>query len=164
MGESALADAARFIVERRKKRMALAVRAVQETVLTRGPQLIQQEIDATTPLPVDRGTYRRGWKFVRVKEGAEVYATTPYAAIVEDGRRPGKMPPIEPLVGWVKRKGLVTGRGKKAQADARGAAFAIARAIAKRGIRGRKVFARASKKLRAEVRQAIKKAMATPIE
>ena len=55
----------------------------------------------------------------------------PYAANVELGRRPGaRMPPVGALVGWVQRK-----LGVSAKA-ARGVAFAVARKIARRGIRG----------------------------
>lgn len=44
------------------------------------------------------------------------------------GRGPGKQPPLDPLIEWVKRKGIVTG-----EKNIRGAAFAIAKSIGKNG-------------------------------
>ncbi len=46
------------------------------------------------------------------------------------GRAPGKLPPIEPLIEWVKQKGIA-----KDDKEARGTAFAIAKSIAKNGTR-----------------------------
>lgn len=57
----------------------------------------------------------------------EVFSTLSYASAVEAGRRPGKMPPIEPIRLWVVRKGIASGD------DARSVAFMIARAIGRRG-------------------------------
>ena len=71
----------------------------------------------------------------------------PYAANVELGRRPGaRMPPPSALVGWVRRNLGLTGRA------ARSAAFAIARKIGRRGIRGRKMLAKAVRGHRARTR------------
>lgn len=44
------------------------------------------------------------------------------------GRGPGKLPPIEPLVDWVKKKGIVS-----SNEEARGTAWAIAKSISKKG-------------------------------
>ena len=50
-----------------------------------------------------------------------------YARAIESGRRPGRMPPVEPIRYWVENKlGLQL-------PESRGVAFAIARNIAKRG-------------------------------
>jgi hypothetical protein len=45
------------------------------------------------------------------------------------GRSPGKMPPLDPLIEWVSKKGIVSG----GPSEARGAAFAIAKSISKKG-------------------------------
>jgi hypothetical protein len=45
------------------------------------------------------------------------------------GRGPGKMPPLDPLIEWVSKKGIVSG----GSSQARGAAFAIAKSISKKG-------------------------------
>lgn len=70
-----------------------------------------------------------------------------YPAVMEFGREPGSMPPPDALVRWVHVKGLAGVRsikthrrlgGKKQQADEdMQVAWMIARAIARRGIKGR---------------------------
>lgn len=61
---------------------------------------------------------------------ARVYSTLSYAAVMEEGRRAGaRMPPPQALAGWAARHGF-----------APGAVWALARAIARRGIRGRFFF------------------------
>ncbi len=60
-----------------------------------------------------------------------------YAQYVDSGRKPNsKQPPIRPLINWLKRKGI-TG-------DLNSIAFAIAKTIARRGIRARPFIAEAS--------------------
>lgn len=100
------------------------------------------------------GTYFKGWKIENVKSGAVVYNDAPHALYVELGRRPGKPPPVEAIIGWLRVKGIrdtstkkATGqrRGKKGRflrSNARGIAFLIARAIGRRGLRGRFVIRR----------------------
>lgn len=70
--------------------------------------------------------------------GVEAIVGTPmgYAAPVELGTRP-HMPPVEPLVDWVKAKLAIS--NEKA---ARGVAFAIARKIAVRGTKPQAPFKR----------------------
>lgn len=58
-----------------------------------------------------------------------------YAPFVEYGRKPGKQPPVEAILKWLAIRGI--------QPGTRGQAFAIARAIGKRGIKGRFPFRRA---------------------
>ncbi|UXQ88757.1 hypothetical protein [Tenacibaculum phage Larrie] len=61
--------------------------------------------------------------------GDSVSLFTPhYIQFAKYGRGAGKMPPIEPLVDWVKRKGIVS-----EDSQARGTAFAIAKSISKKG-------------------------------
>lgn len=56
-----------------------------------------------------------------------VYTTLAYARPMEEGRRPGsRPPPPQALHGWLRRHGIPTG-----------AAWVIARAIGRRGIKGR---------------------------
>lgn len=65
---------------------------------------------------------------------ARIYSTLPYAVPVDQGRRAGaKMPPPNALRGWMQRHGM----GNVPP-------FVLARAIARRGIRGR-FFLRAAK-------------------
>lgn len=61
-----------------------------------------------------------------------VYSPLPYADAMESGRPPGRMPPPQALVGWMARHGM-SGVSP----------FVLARAIARRGIKGRFFFQKA---------------------
>lgn len=69
----------------------------------------------------------------------------PYGEYVELGTRP-HMPPIQPLVDWVEAKLGETGDA------AVGAAFAIAKTIARRGTRPQPVWASTYRRVEAELR------------
>lgn len=60
-----------------------------------------------------------------------------YPAVMEAGRKPGTMPPPQALERWVRLKLGVS------EAEASKVAFAVARKIARRGIRGRRFMRRA---------------------
>ena len=56
-----------------------------------------------------------------------------YWGAVEHGRKPGKMPPIAPIMDWIMRKGIpLKGKGLKKN-QAKSMAFGIAKNIAKKG-------------------------------
>lgn len=70
-----------------------------------------------------------------------------YGKYIQTGRRPGKQPPIEPIVAWLKVKKVSIGngrlrpmvkRGRKAPSEnqIRGQAYVISRAIGRRGTKG----------------------------
>lgn len=61
-----------------------------------------------------------------------------YAPFANYGRKPGKRPPIEPIVRWIALKPVNTG-GR----DIRQVAFAIATAIGKRGVKPKLFFEKA---------------------
>lgn len=84
---------------------------------------------------VNTGFYKRAWKWEGLPSGARVYNVAPYAAVIETGRRVGATrPPIGALTDWAQRRiGL-------SREDARKAAFAISKAIQKRGLLPRKVM------------------------
>ena len=66
---------------------------------------------------------------VKVKNFKEVtLQTVRHVQFAKYGRGPGKAPPIDPIIDWLKRKGIVTD-----QKEARGTAFAIAKSISKKG-------------------------------
>lgn len=70
-------------------------------------------------------------------DGAMVLNLTPYAAVIEFGRRPGAPgPPFQPIYEWVQGKLGLSGQ------NAISAAWAIRNAIHKRGTRPRAVMAR----------------------
>jgi len=63
-----------------------------------------------------------------------------YYIFVDKGRRAGaKMPPIKPIQQWIKQKGLDLN------------AFAVAKSIAKKGIKPTRIYTRAVEELKAEL-------------
>ena len=154
-----------------KERHTAAVRAIRSTMRTRARVIVREEINATRPRPpMYRGSYTASWKSENVEDGGKVFSTSPYASVIDKGRRPGTLPNIQALIGWVKRHGMqrwnnnpgmrsrVT--GKDAQlANARSIAFAIAMAIKKRGIPAKHVFERACKRIVDECKMAVRLAI-----
>lgn len=72
----------------------------------------------------------------------------PYGRFVEEGRRPGKMPPVEELRGWARRHGIPE-QG----------VYALARAIGKRGTKAQPFFWPAVDKRAGTVKGAFEDAM-----
>jgi len=97
------------------------------------------------------GTYKRAWKAGQHPEGAWIYNSTPYAAVIEHGRRAGKMPPWRALVAWCKRKA----KAEDPERMARALAFAMKR----RPTKGRHVMGGAlpqiMQRFEAEVRRVL---------
>lgn len=97
--------------------------------LTTGALLVEGE--AKRLVPVDTGNLRRTITH-RVDRSAiplfaEIGTNAPYAQVVHDGRRAGATaPPTSALAGWAGRHGIP-----------RSALFVLARAIGRRGSRGR---------------------------
>jgi len=137
-----------------------AVDVIRRTVKLHGPRLVQEQIASLAPrMPVDRGAYRRSFRYEDIPGGATAYSSAPHAAIIEEGRRPGaRMPPVAVIAAWVRRKRLVEGSGAARARGERQAAFLIARAIKVRGLPARHVLALASRKLDSIVRAELGKA------
>lgn len=104
------------------------------------------------------GTYRRSWRTASIPGGARLFNLARYADVIERGRRRGSaMPPLAAVERWAKLKLHLS------KDEARRAAFPIARAIARRGLRGRYVMRRAKPEvtrvvvdeMRREVRRAL---------
>jgi hypothetical protein len=83
---------------------------------------------------VDTGNYLRRWKSAPLSNGVVIFNDAPYAGVIEGGRRAGSMPPLKAIARWAQ---LRLGLSKK---EAVQAAFPIAKAIAKRGLRARNVL------------------------
>lgn len=117
----------------------------------RGGEIVEQETAKTMQLsldtfkqavqlewPVNFGTGRAST--TTEIEGTPVdltgFVLTPliYGRPVEDGRAPGKMPPVEAIEIWVIRKLGI------APPESRGVAFVIARSIGRSGTKGAKMF------------------------
>lgn len=93
------------------------------------------------PGAFNTGAYRGGWRVRDLERGAAVYNTKPYAGIIDGGRRPGRFPPLQAIRRWAQRRlGL-------ADEEARQAAYPIARAIARRGLRPRAVLSGATQEM-----------------
>lgn len=121
----------------------------------------------TRPRPHARGTYLRSWKMLPVKAGAVISNTSEHAEFVERGRRPGKRPPLKPIIEWIESKGgpqaIAPGYARMGRAGLRALAYVIARNIGRRGVAGRWVLKRSMPLIDAEakrqIRAAIKRAM-----
>lgn len=138
-----------------RERYAKIVRAVQLAVQIQGPRIAAEVIAATDPQPVDRGAYHRNWLAQDIERGSILYNNTKYASILEDGRRPGgRMPPKDLIEAWLSRKKIMS---KK---DAKRLAWVFARAIARKGIRPRRVLSRIRARLDPIVRAAADEAAA----
>lgn len=162
-----LSDFPGWLRRKQKQLPTVARDALRLAAKTEGMRVIQEVISATTPQPVDRGTYRRGWRARNVPGGVAVYNPTLYASVIEHGRRPGgKPPPTKLIARWVLRKGLVKDvRGKaKQRRAARAFAFAIARSIAKKGQKGQHILEHAVKRMRPLFQQAVNTALRTALD
>jgi hypothetical protein len=101
----------------------------------RGVQVIVTEIiPSRSPQPVDRGTYRAGWKTERVdRDTVAILNPESHAAFIENGVRPENVKIgaalIRALAEWAMRKGLA-----EDEASATGVAWAIAKTMQQNGI------------------------------
>ena len=95
------------------------------------------------------GIYKRAWKTYSLPDSQVIINDTPYAGIIESGRRPGLAPPRVQIARWAQRKFNLS------EADALRAAFAIARAIAARGLIARRVMTNSLPAIMAAVNNAI---------
>ena len=118
--------------------------------------------DNGTEGAVNIGIYRRAWQTEVTPGRLAVFNRSSYAGVIEYGRRAradgSRMPPRSAVARWAQRKlGL-------SEADARAAAFVMARAIAKRGLRARRVLGGAEAEMGVIVRDEITKALSAALE
>ncbi len=156
----ALKDLAPQVQRLHAEAMARVTRAIRIEVHTTGMRLLQEEIDATDPKPVDRGTYRGKWRAVDLATGAAILNPLPYAAVIERGRRPGaRMPPPDLLGAWARRKGLLRDLPKREmRAAQRSIGFALARTIQRRGLPARNILWKTVQRLLPYLRREVAKA------
>ena len=110
-------------------------------------QKIKQEIQKDS---YDTGQLARSINTQKVSDEKVVVGTNlEYALVREYGRKPWRFPPLQALVGWSARKGMITGWATSKYEDLhyidKGRIFLIARAIAKNWIQGKHTFERTIK-------------------
>lgn len=106
------------------------------------------------------GEYRGNWRVSAIENGARIYNPTKQAGIIDGGRRPGALPPLDAIEKWARRR---LGLGEK---EAKVAAYPIAKAIAARGLRPRNVMSGATDEMKRiveeECRRELNAEMAKP--
>lgn len=108
-------------------RYAKELRAAQQRAMHAvGKAAVRMLAFASTDVK-DLGTYQVGWRYQAAFTRLYLKNVSGHAVFVEKGRRAGAtMPPIAPIRAWALRHGMPAG-----------AAYPIARAIARRGIPAR---------------------------
>lgn len=107
-------------------------------------QKIKQEIQKDS---YDTGQLARSINTQKVNDEKVVVGTNlEYALVREYGRKPWRFPPLQALVGWSARKGMITWWATSKYEDLhytdKGKIFLIARAIARNWIQGKHTFER----------------------
>jgi hypothetical protein len=148
--------------EREQARAARVVKAIQETVLVEGPAIAVQQTQALGKYaPINTSNYLRGWKAEKLDNGAIVFNDTPYASVIEHGRRRGaRMPPTKVIAEWLEQKmrGRVRNRAKRLRM-AKSMAFVVARAIGRRGLPAKNIMKKTRRKLDPMVKKAVREAL-----
>lgn len=107
---------------------------------------------------VDLGAYKAGFRVARGATGPELRNDTPYAAVIEWGRRPNRPgPPVSPIREWVRRKLGLEG------AELERVAWKIREAIHRKGTRPRFIMTRVQKSMRGWFREAVGRRLRTPV-
>lgn len=106
-----------------------AVAQKRDAALDESMEYLKREIQAG--MPVDQGLGRGSIFTAHRGEGVGVVGSPLiHVLVMEEGRRPGATPPpVGPIQGWLSRHGM----------DAK-LAFAVARAIGRRGMKARHMF------------------------
>lgn len=158
------------------------IRALQRTARYGETRVI--DLMRKSPKPIARGDVLRGWAVSLLDNGATLGNSVYHSYFVEVGRKPGKAPPLAPIMEWVShKKGLSAkkmakavgkrrvkrpkgGRGyaqAKRYAQAKAFAFYVQMKIGKKGTPGKFVLKRAvslmSRRLKTELRAGIKIAL-----
>lgn len=85
------------------------------------------------------------WEIEKTEDGYVVGSRVLYAAVMDEGRMPGKMPPVSALIPWVRTK-----IGGKDDKEIKSIAYAVARKIAEKGTEPRHYVKKALFSLEAE--------------
>lgn len=129
------ADAAGPLFQEGAQRLDENIRKGVERLAAFAREEVLRQAEGAKPYPpVFTGTFLGSVaKSVALGPGGEVRATVgspvEYAPVIEEGRRPGRFPPLAPLRVWARER-----LGEE------GLAFVVARKIARKGIAPRPVF------------------------
>lgn len=130
-----LNDFRRYLMKLRKNLIGhegAAVRGIHSGVI-RSVTVVQRT--TMEKKAFNTGDYLRKWTHELLPRGGRVFNNHRAAAVLEDGRRRGaKRPPVREIELWARRKLGLDGKELKS------AAFAIANAIAKRGLKPRRIL------------------------
>lgn len=126
------------------------VRGMREVGLRLQGDFVQKTIQSTDPIPVDMGQYKAGWQMTPTASGCIVGNATKQGTAVEVGRKPGKMPPLEPLLFWAKRHGFKRWAG---------VAVAIQHKIFRNGIKGRFVLKNTLTRFRSQMGKTLRRSL-----
>jgi len=104
---------------------------MQERTMTAPPASERGSVGA-----VNYGVYKASWKSEPLMNGVSVWNAQPYSGVIELGRRPSPVSKagVENLAKWAQRKLRLS------PSEAKSAAFAIARKLAKRPLKARRVM------------------------
>lgn len=123
----------------------------------RGVQLMQRRTETAVPASArggvgafNTGNYRGRWRSRPLSNGAMIYNDSNYAGIIDEGRRVGgRMVPLIVIQRWAQR------RLQMSVKEAKRAAWPMAKAIQKRGLRPRRVMSGAIDQLKQIMRDEI---------
>jgi len=139
------------IATRFKKRPSQIMGAARRGLTSGGMRSLTVLQARTQQRAFNTGALARSWKMSKPDVNSiALFNTRPYAPVVEYGRRPNKrQPPSKVIEMWAKRKlGLSAKEAKRA-------AFVIARAIGKKGIKGKRILSDSMGEITDLVRQEI---------
>lgn len=88
----------------------------------------------------------------------------PYLKFIDEGRKPGKMPPSQVFFKWIDARGIVFKNNKGKIIKKESTAFLIARSIGKKGIKPTNVIRKTIDKIYSTKTQLLEKAAAKDIE
>lgn len=91
-------------VDRLLRNMEVAQRQAMIETAKFGVTAVQRMIRKTSPKPIATGAYMQSWAWIKTKHGAILGSDVKHSFFVERGRRPGKMPPLDAILEWVKVK------------------------------------------------------------
>lgn len=152
----------RLFRERHLERYKRVVKAIQDTVEEHGQRIAVQNTQALGRYaPINTHAYLEAWQTRKTETGAVVFNDSPYASIIEKGRRRGaRMPPVKVIAEWLDQKlrGRIRNRAKRLK-QVRGIAFVVARAIGRRGLPAKHIMRKTKRKLDDMVRAAVRRAL-----